>query len=385
MMSIDNFIARYKHTLTNKNKLEDYINGFNILSKADKIKLSSFVVGTLWNEQKYKIKTQNELIILQFYLDEIYKLNCNDINIKNQISIKIYDNKINDTIRCENIFKLNMNNIFKHIYKKYKNIKIIIKFEEATSTQLQFIEKQNIYHHDVIIEITKNEETESIPYVIALEYLEKNSHSSTKDKVYDNQKKNISELMCDSYFEYREEIDDYEEFIETVTFELIKYICTINEDEEELCKYICAIKNKKNQEIFNRMLTIKKNNKFSKKNFFEDIGPEHKVIETQKDFYNKIEEEYNINVNKPNYETFEKIIINCDPDYFESENLRVYKNMLSITFNGLLNASRMITELIKKERNKRINIPDLVLYHSKLFYYNKETKKLKSIKKSDLL
>ena len=380
-MSIDNFIVMYKSkakpTIKNKFDFEEYIKLFNGFKKSDKIKLSSFVIAE-WKKNKYKVKTQDELIVLKFYLDEIYKLNYNDINIKNQFSIKIYDNKINETIRCENIFKLDMNNIVKNISKKYKNIRIIIKFEEATSTQLQFLEKQFVYHHDAIIEILDNNKIESIPYVIALEYLEKNSHNSTKDKIYDDKKKIISELMCDSYFEYRENIDNYDEFIEKVTFELIKYICTINDDEEELCKYICAIKNNRNQEIFNRMLSIKKENKFSKKNFFEDIKPENEDIETQKDFYNKIEEEYNIDANKTDYETFEKIIINCDPDHFESENLRIYKNMLSITFNGLLNASRMITELIKKERNKRINIPDLVLYHSKLFCYNEETKKLKS-------
>jgi hypothetical protein len=172
--------------------------------------------------------------------------------------------------------------------------------------------------------------------------------------------------------------DDYQEFIEKVTFEIIKYICTIGDDEVELCKYICEIKNRRHKEIFNRMLTIKKKNKFNKRDFFEDIEPENEDIETQEDFYNKIEEEYNINIDKANYETFEKIIINTDPDYFESENLRIYKNMLSITFNGLLNASRMITELIKKERNKRINIPELVLHYSKNFSYNEETNKLKS-------
>jgi len=379
MSSIDKFIEKYKHTVkNNKTKLEEYINGFSILKKSDKVKMSSFIVGKLWKDTKYKVKTQNELNVLEFYLDNVYKLDFNEVNIKNQFSMLIYDNKINETVRCENIFKLDMNNMVKNLCKKYKNVKMIVKFEEATSTQSSFLEKQHVFHHDTIIEITNNKKKESIPYVIALEYLEKNSHSSTKDKVYDNEKKNISELMCDTYLEYREEIDDYEEFIELATFEIIKYICTINDNEEELCKYICAIKNKRHQEIFNRMLTIKKNNKFSKKDFFEDIEPENEEIETQEDFYNKIEEENNIDVNKANYDTFEKIIIACDPNVFESENLRIYKNMLSITFNGLLNASRMITELVKKERIKRINIPDLVIHYSKNFCYNEETKKLKS-------
>ena len=184
--------------------------------------------------------------------------------------------------------------------------------------------------------------------------------------------------MCDSYLEYREEIDNYEEFIEKVTFELIKYICALNMDEIELCKYICAFKNKRQKEVVNRMLTIKKSNKFNKEEFYDDIQPENDEIETQEDFYNKIEENYNIDIKKANYNTFENIIIQCDPDYFESENLRIYKNMLTITFNGLLNASHMIIELIKKERSKRINIPDLVLHYSKNFCYNEETKKLKS-------
>ena len=184
--------------------------------------------------------------------------------------------------------------------------------------------------------------------------------------------------MCDSYFEYREEIDDYEEFIEKITFELIKYVCTINNDETELCKYICAVKNKRNKEIFNKMLNYKKNNKFDKEEFYDDIEPENEEIKTQEEFYDKIEEEHDITIKRANYETFEKIIIACDPNYFESEKLKIYKTMLSITFNGLLKASRMITELIKKERSKRINIPDLVLHYSKNFCYNEETKKLKS-------
>lgn len=377
MTSIDNFIEKYKHTITkNRNKLEEYINGFSILKKSEKVKMSSFISGKLWKDTKYKVKTQNELNVLEFYLDNIYKLNFNEINIKNQFSIEVYDNKINDTIRGENIFKLDMNNILKNLCKKYKNIKMTIRFEEATSTQLKFLEKQHVFHHDTIIEITNNKNIESVPYVIALEYLEKGSHSSTKDKVYDNEKKIISELMCDSYLEYREEIDNYEEFIEKVTFELIKYICALNTDETELCKYICEIKNKKHIRILNQMLTYKKNNKFNKSEFFDDMSA--LSVESEDEFYNKIEQDYNIDITKSNFETFEKIIISCDPNDFDSEILRLYKSMLSITFNGLLNASHMITELIKKERNKRINIPDLILHYSKNFCYNEETKKLKS-------
>ena len=45
-----------------------------------------------------------------------------------------------------------------------------------------------------------------------------------------------------------------------ITFEIIKYVCTLNTDETELCKYICAVKNKRNKEIFNKMLNYKKNN-----------------------------------------------------------------------------------------------------------------------------
>jgi hypothetical protein len=379
MTSIDKFIEKYKHTITkNRNKLEEYINGFSILKKSDKVKLSSFVTGKLWKDTKYKVKSQNELNVLEFYLDNIYKLNFNEINIKNQFSIEVYDNKLNDTIRGENIFKLDMNNIIKELCKKYKNIKMMLKFEEATSTQLKFLEKQHVFHHDTIIEITNNKNIESLPYVIALEYLEKGSHSSTKDKVYDNEKKIISELMCDSYLEYREGIDNYEDFIEKVTFELIKYTCALNNDETELCKYICAIKNSIDKEIFNKMLTIKKNNKFDKKKFYIDIEPENEEIQSEEDFYNKLEEEYNIDTTKANYETFEKIIIMTDPDKNESIDLIIYKKMLGIMFNGLLNASHMIIELIKKERNKRINIPDLVLHYSKNFCYNEETKKLKS-------
>ncbi len=376
MTSIDKFIEKYKHTITkNRNKLEEYINGFSILKKSEKVKLSSFISGKLWKDTKYKVKTENELNVLQFYLDNIYKLDQNEISIKNQFSIDIYDNKINDTVRGENIFKLDMNNIIKELCKKYKNIKMTLRFEEATSTQLKFLEKQHVFHHDTIIEITNNKKIESVPYVIALEYLEKGSHSSTKDKVYDNEKKIISELMCDSYFEYREEIDNYERFIENVTFELIKYICALNNDETELCKYICAVK-KRQIATCNRMLTIKKNNKFNKREFYEDISA--LSVDSEEDFYNKIEEDYNIDTTKSNYETFEKIIISCDPNDFDSEMLRLYKNLLSITFNGLLNASRMITELIKKERSKRINVPDLVLHYSKNFSYNEETKKLRS-------
>ena len=376
MASIDKFIKNYKSK--DKTILNEYINGFNILNQTEKVKMSSFIIGNLWKKSKYKIKTINELVVLQFYLDNIYKLKFNEINIKNQFSMKIYDNKINNIIRGENIFKLDMNNIINELCNKYKNIKMTIKLEEATSTQLKFLEKQHIFHHDTIIEISDNKKTESNPYVIVLEYLEKNSHNSTKDKVYDNEKKNISELMCDSYFEYREEIDDYEEFIEKITFEIIKYVCTLNTDETELCKYICAVKNKRNKEIFNKMLNYKKNNKFDKEEFYDDIEPENEEIKTQEDFYDKIEEEHDITIKRANYETFEKIIIACDPNYFESEKLKIYKSMLSITFNGLLKASRMITELIKKERSKRINIPDLVLHYSKNFCYNEETKKLKS-------
>ncbi len=379
MASVDKFISQYKHTITkNKNKLEEYINGFNILKKSEKTKISSFVSGNLWRDIKYKIKTQNELNVLKYYLDNIYKLELNEVKIKNQFSITVYDNKINEIVRGENIFKLDMNNIIKEICKKYKNIKINIKFEEATSTQLKFLEQQNVFHHDTIIEITNKKNSDSVPYVIVLEYLEKRSHSSTKDKIYDNQKKIISELMCDSYFEYREEIDNYEEFIEKVVFEMIKYICALNNDDIELCKYICTVNNKRTLEILNRMLNIRKNNKFNKEDFYDDIEPENEEIKSEEDFYNKLEEEYNIDSKKANYETFEKIIIMADPDKFESETLRIYKNMLRISFNGLLSASHMITELIKKERNKRVNVPELVLHYSKNFEYNEETKKLKS-------
>ncbi len=377
MASIDNFIAKYKHTVTrNKNKLEEYINGFNILKKSEKTKISSFVAGKLWKDIKYKIKTQNELNVLEYYLNNIYKLELDEVKIKNQFSIEVYDNKINEIVRGENIFKLDMNNIIKQICKKYKNIKINIKFEEATSTQLKFLEQQNVFHHDVIIEITNKTKSDSVPYIIVLEYLEKKSHRSTKDKVYDNEKKVISELMCDSYFEYREEIDNYEEFFEKVTFEMIKYICALNNDDIELCKYICKVKEGRDKELLNRMLTVKKTNKFNKEELYIDICSLN--VESEEEFYNKIEEDYNIDTTKANYETFEKIMIECDPDNFDSEILRLHKKMLGIMFNGLLNASHMITELIKKERNKRVNVPELVLHYSKNFEYNEETKKLKS-------
>jgi hypothetical protein len=124
------------------------------------------------------------------------------------------------------------------------------------------------------------------------------------------------------------------------------------------------------------MLTVKKTNKFNKEELYIDICSLN--VESEEEFYNKIEEDYNIDTTKANYETFEKIMIECDPDNFDSEILRVHKKMLGIMFNGLLNASHMITELIKKERNKRVNVPELVLHYSKNFEYNEETKKLKS-------
>ena len=155
---------------------------------------------------------------------------------------------------------------------------------------------------------------------------------------------------------------------------IIQVICAATNDKYKLSKMLYYNVNSKNRNILNYMrsldyiLGVKKNETFDFKEFYDKIMPHDiktgKKI-TQKKFIDMIEEKYDIELNldkngKCKSNIFDKLIINLDSNSIDSELLNILKNVYIVAINGLDQASNEIIKLMKKQRDKRLQLPQFI-------------------------
>jgi hypothetical protein len=277
-----------------------------------------------------------------------------------------------DDVRPENIFKLNFKLIGEKLNRYFPETMILTDFEKGTSIDKELKKSSYTYKHDVLLTISSKIDEDEKPYEIVLEYFEK------KHNRFNDDDKSISaRLFTDEYGVFDEKnystnngrTKGMEKFLTETTLDLIKFICTINNDKYELCKILYFKGNnvsKKEKEFFNRIIDTKKSGKFNFKEFYAEIMPtdsETGDTISQKDFIETLQDEYKIKVNKikdcPS-EVFEQIIIRCGSGSIEFDRLEFYKRIYLNALNALESASNEIIKLIKGQRNKRYCLPQFM-------------------------
>jgi hypothetical protein len=351
---------------------------FNDLDTELKDKISKMCVK-YWFNKKIKIINPEELNILAYYVDINFgydkKIKNDDESVK-YITIagkydfvyKIYDD---DNIRQENIFKLNYYNIVEYLKKYFPNVDISIYFEKPTFIDKELKKPHTTYKHDVIINIKpKSDENNKNIFELVFEYFEK-----IHNRFIDDDKRISTNLFSDEYYVFDVNTDNMDKFIKETIYSMIQIICACSNDKYELAKILYFNENykskniKKDVEFFNKIVDIKKNNKFNFKKFFDECDAIN--LETEEEFTDYVEfkkyinEIYDIEIklDKKNFcdsYIFDKIIMYINKDISQTEIIAKYKDMYMQSIDKLFVATEKILEIIRKQRNKRLQLPDFV-------------------------
>ena len=381
-----------EYTISKQNDFDIINKYWNDIKDDEKNKLSK-MSKKYWNKKKTKIINLNDLQILAYYLGTNYGYDNNDDDDDNDnqnsdtikyitiagkyiFNYSIYED--ND-IRQENIFKLNFYNIVKKLKYYFPNVDIKIFFEKPTYVDKEIKKPKNTYKHDVIINIaqkiendTNNEDEEydiENTFEVVLEYFEK-----IHNRFSDEDKKISTNLFADEYFVYDENTNDINEFMKDTIYGLIQIICASTNDEYELSKILYFNKNYKNKTIkndvsyFNKIINNKKTGKFNFEDFYNEINPicvETEEDYSQKEFIELLHSKYKIKIkidknDECNSEIFDEILIHTERSIVESNNLFKYKNIYLSAINTLQIASKEIIKLMKKQRTKRLQLPQFV-------------------------
>jgi hypothetical protein len=166
-----------------------------------------------------------------------------------------------------------------------------------------------------------------------------------------------------------------EDFIIDSIYAIIQIICVATDDEYELSKilYFNKKNNKKNSirefDYFNRIITIQKNKKFNLKEFHKKIkpcDPDTNDDMTFDDFIDYIEDELEIEIKyldkkfNCSSELFDKLILLLPITIDKIHELVMYKNKYSDAMRALLTASKKIIEILRKQRTKRMQLPEFI-------------------------
>ncbi len=319
-----------------------------------------------WFNKKTKLYKRHDLDILRKYLNEIDKslINKNIINFSSDIEFVYYDCNI-DNIRPENIFKLNWYYIIKRMKKLFQNVKIKINYECPSIIETDIKEKRTMcYQHDVYITIRNN----NVIYDYVLEYFETKSHNIKKD----TDKQICTTQYVNIYSIYKEKQNLYD-YMKSTIHNLLVLVCAAINDPFQLSK-VNFFKNhnnkltlKKDTELFNKIISIKQNNKFHFEEFFESMNPKNGTTGDYfelDEFIEFIEDNYNIKIELDDdgncsYKTFSKLIISLDKQVY-SKYIQDYKKIYQYAMDILFDSQKQIIDFIKIFNEKKTNLPDFI-------------------------
>ena len=394
LSEVKTLINKPEFTLTKQNDFDMVNKYFFDFDEKQKDKLSKMAIE-LWDKKKTKITNPLDLQLLAHGVgtnfgyeniseenDEEFEDTDNTKHItiarKYKFNYSVYED---DDIRQENIFKLNFYNIVNKLKIYFPNVDINIFFEKSTYVDREIKKANTTYKHDVVINIKKKSDNEEDindsneydidnTFEIVLEYFEK-----IHNRFNDDDKKISTNLFSDDYLVYNVNTDNMEDFIIDSIYAIIQIICVATDDEYELSKilYFDKKNNKKNSirefDYFNKIITIQKNKDFNLKEFHKKIGPcdpDTNDDMTFDDFIDYIEDELKIEIKyldkkfNCSSEIFDKLILLLPISVDETGILKAYKNKYSDAMKALLTASKKIIEILRKQRTKRMQLPEFI-------------------------
>jgi hypothetical protein len=393
LSEVKTLINKPEFTLTKQNDFDMVNKYFFDFDEKQKDRLSNMAIE-LWDKKKTKITNPLDLQLLSYYLDTNFGYqniseendeefedtdNTKHITVarKYKFNYSVYED---DYIRQENIFKLNFYNIVEKLKIYFPNVDINIFFEKSTYVDREIKKANTTYKHDVVINIKKKSDNEEDindsdeydidnTFEIVLEYFEK-----IHNRFNDEDKKISTNLFSDDYLVYNVNTDNMEDFIIDSIYAIIQIICVATDDEYELSKilYFDKKNNKKNNrdyEYFNNIVTIQKNKKFNLKEFHKKIrpcDPDTNDDMTFEDFIDYIEDELKFEIKyldkkfNCSAELFDNLIVRLNTEIETTGDLLLYKKSYSNAMKALLTASKKIIEILRKQRTKRMQLPEFI-------------------------
>lgn len=393
LSEVKTLINKPEFTLTKQNDFDMVNKYFFDFDEKQKDRLSKMAIE-LWDKKKTKITNPLDLQLLSYYLDTNFGYqniseendeefedtdNTKHITVarKYKFNYSVYED---DYIRQENIFKLNFYNIVEKLKIYFPNVDINIFFEKSTYVDREIKKANTTYKHDVVINIKKKSDNEEDindsdeydidnTFEIVLEYFEK-----IHNRFNDEDKKISTNLFSDDYLVYNVNTDNMEDFIIDSIYAIIQIICVATDDEYELSKilYFDKKNNKKNNrdyEYFNNIVTIQKNKKFNLKEFHKKIrpcDPDTNDDMTFEDFIDYIEDELKFEIKyldkkfNCSAELFDNLIVRLNTEIETTGDLLLYKKSYSNAMKALLTASKKIIEILRKQRTKRMQLPEFI-------------------------
>jgi len=353
--------------ITDKNDMIQIKKYFNDLPKTMNKTMCNKIIKH-WDTTKMKVSDDAGLDIVSKYLDIKGKNTNQNITVAGKYDFSFVE-YTGENIRQENIFKLNFRNIVEKLNEYFANTNIFIEYEKATTVDRKLKKPQATYKHDVIIKIIPKDidedEIETNTYEIVLEYFEE-----VHNKFNDDDKKISTNLFSDGYYVFNEKYDDMKEFMIDTVYSIIEFICASMNDPYELSKILHFNKNyksksyNKNISYFNKIIEIKKSNNFNFTKFYEDIKPTDPDTGddfTEEEFIEYIEDNYKLKIKENNTsELFESLIIKLNLDIDSIEVLYSYKTIYLQSMNTLFSASQKIIDIVAKQRQKRLELPEFV-------------------------
>ena len=295
--------------------------------------------------------------------------------------------KINDADYVDlikKIFKLNLKMITEQFEKYFQEIKFNIQFDCPSLNECKIKQLEYTYKYNVYVRLSKDNNYYECGFDLIQE-LEQISN----DKFYD------SKIILD-YYEYFIQGDPgsnsdnkYSDYLNDCIFELFKISCTMSKDEYLLAEIMFSNfiikselteKEKKiKMEYFRKIIYAIKSDKINLTDLFDELVP--RDAKTGDDlsydkFIKLIEKKcgeikyINLSEQIVNFKTFEKIILKLDSKY--SPKIEFYWDVFSDAKNTLMDALRMIIELVSKFNTTKKYIPvyidNLILHHLNEFH-----------------
>jgi hypothetical protein len=268
-------------------------------------------------------------------------------------------------IRPENTFKLSWLLICAKLREYFPEINIDVTFETSSSNDNSIQKGNATFKHDVMIEVTNNNRI----YDCAIEYNETMSH---KRKAIDNNKELYVQQLVDNYIVYKENTDINNFFLNTI-HKVMLLICASCDDHYTLAK-INFFKNnqsnlkklKKQTELFNKIITFNKMNKFNFMDFYKELQPVNPDTEEKFEmdsFIEYLEENYDIiiNIDKKGYcmyNIFSSIIVMLDCNI--SDRLSAYKQIYLEAMTIMFDSMKEINRYINESTSKKNNMPEFL-------------------------
>ena len=368
-MTLKKLISRIEDKeidIKDKDDLTQIKKYFNDLPKTMNKSLCLKIIK-YWDTTKMKVSDDAGLDIVAKYLEIKGEYTTHNITVAGKYNFSYFEYTGNK-IRQENIFKLNFRNIVKELNKYFAKTNILIEYEKATTIDKKLKKPQATYKHDGIIKIipkdVDEDEIERNTYEIVLEYFE-----SIHNKFNDDDKKISTNLFSDGYYVFSEKNDDMKEFMISTIYSIIEFICASMNDPYELSKILHFNKNYKSNtkqyiEYFNKIIQIKKTDKFDLNWFYNKIIPTEPDTGdefTEEEFSEYIKNNYKLKVKENNTsELFENLILKLNDDIDSTGEILRFKDIYLQAMNTLFSASQKIIDIVAKQRNKRLELPTFV-------------------------